>query len=179
MQRTISRRVFPTAVLLGGTGPCRFVVSHSNDSDAVQRAIAKTLNDEGIPGPSGKAWGSSTIHGNPKRGTGILNNELYNGRLIWNGLRYIKDPETGRRVSRPNPESAWLTKDVPALRIIDQDLWDAVKQRQLAQSASRKASGKPGYWEGARATCSLVAPIAAPAEAATLHRAGFAGGSEP
>ncbi|NBC22419.1 MAG: recombinase family protein, partial [Gammaproteobacteria bacterium] len=67
------------------------------------RAIAKTLNDEGIPAPSGKAWGSSTIHGNPKRGTGILNNELYIGRLVWNRLRYIKDPETGRRVSRPGP----------------------------------------------------------------------------
>jgi hypothetical protein len=23
-------------------------------------------------------------------------------------LRYIKDPETGKRVSRPNPESEWI-----------------------------------------------------------------------
>jgi site-specific DNA recombinase len=41
------------------------------------RAIAKGLNSEGIPGPSGKPWGASTIHGNWRRGTGILNNELY------------------------------------------------------------------------------------------------------
>jgi len=132
------------------------------------RAIAKALNDEGVPGPSGKAWGSSTIHGNAKRGTGILNNELYIGRLVLNRLRYIKEPETGRRVSLPNPESAWLTKDVPALRIIDQDLWDAVKQRQLSQSASRRPPASPATGTGgARATSSRVSPIAAPAEAAS------------
>jgi len=51
------------------------------------RTIAMTLNREGISGPQGKEWGPSTIHGNPKRGTGILNNELYIGRLVWNRLR--------------------------------------------------------------------------------------------
>ena len=51
------------------------------------RAIAKTLNAEGMPGPSGRTWGPSTIHGNRQRGTGILNNELYIGRLVWNRLR--------------------------------------------------------------------------------------------
>ena len=28
----------------------------------------------------------------PERGTGILNNELYIGRLVWNRLRYVEDP---------------------------------------------------------------------------------------
>ena len=36
----------------------------------------------------GAPWNPSTIHGNPPRGTGILNNELYVGRLVWNRLRY-------------------------------------------------------------------------------------------
>ncbi|NKW81762.1 recombinase family protein [Ochrobactrum pecoris] len=94
------------------------------------RAIAMTLNSEGIPGPQGSEWGPSTIHGNPKRGSGILNNELYIGKLVWNRLRYIKDPDTGKRVSRPNPESEWAIQDVPDLRIIDQYIWDAVKERQ-------------------------------------------------
>ena len=67
------------------------------------QAIAKQLNKEAVAGPSGTDWGPSTIHGNPDRGTGILNNELYVGKLVWNRLRYIKDPETGKRVSRPNP----------------------------------------------------------------------------
>ena len=48
------------------------------------KAIGKTLNAEGIPGPRGVAWSPSTIHGHASRGTGILNNELYIGRLVWN-----------------------------------------------------------------------------------------------
>src|SRR5919199_1939912 len=91
------------------------------------RAIAKALNAEGILGPSGKPWGASTIHGNWRRGTGILNNELYLGRLVWNKLRYVKDPRTGKRVSRPNPPEQWVVQDVPQLRIIDDALWAAVK----------------------------------------------------
>ena len=104
-------------------------------------AIAKSLNAEGVPGPSGRAWGPSTIHGNRERGTGILNNELYIGRLVWNRLRYVKDPETGKRVSRPNPDSEWIVQDVAELRIIDQALWERVKARQGALEASR-GSGK-------------------------------------
>lgn len=56
--------------------------------------IAKNLNREGVPGPFGGAWSPSTIYGNAKRGTGILNNELYVGRLVWNRLRYVKNPDT-------------------------------------------------------------------------------------
>ena len=99
------------------------------------RSIAKTLNEEGVPGPEGRLWNDTTIHGHAKRGTGILNNELYIGRLIWNRLRYLKDPSTGKRVSRLNPESEWIVKDVPELRIVDDELWQAVKARQAATSA--------------------------------------------
>jgi Recombinase len=48
------------------------------------KALAKRLNAERCPGPGGVPWNPSTIHGNPARGTGILNNELYVGRLVWN-----------------------------------------------------------------------------------------------
>ena len=94
------------------------------------KAIAHALNKQKIPGPSGKGWGPSTINGNWRRGTGILNNELYIGRLVWNRLSYVKNPDTGRRVSRFNDESALIVKDVPELRIIDQELWERVKERQ-------------------------------------------------
>ncbi|WP_421091070.1 recombinase family protein [Pseudochrobactrum sp. MP213Fo] len=94
------------------------------------RTIARTLNDEGVPGPGGKLWSDTTIRGHVKRGTGLVNNELYIGRLIWNRLRYIKDPSTGKRVSRLNPESEWVIKNVPELRIVDDELWQAVRERQ-------------------------------------------------
>ncbi|WP_284777330.1 recombinase family protein [Agrobacterium sp. lyk4-40-TYG-31] len=94
------------------------------------RTIARTLNEEGVPGPAGKLWSDTTIRGHVKRGTGLVNNELYIGRLIWNRLRYIKDPSTGKRVSRLNPESEWIIKDVPELRIVDDKLWHSVRVRQ-------------------------------------------------
>ena len=109
------------------------------------KAIAAQLNREGIPCPSnkggGKAWGQSTINGNRRRGTGILNNELYIGQLVWNRQRFIKDPATGRRVTRLNDESALIRQDLPDLRIVPQDLWDAAKARQKALDAKA-----PGLW---------------------------------
>ncbi len=105
------------------------------------KAIALSLNAEGHHGPLSGAWSPSTINGNRERGTGILNNELYIGRLVWNRLRYIKNPSTGKRVSRLNPESEWTLHDVPELRIIEQDLWDAVKARQSKTTWSQKSRG--------------------------------------
>ncbi|MDE2012461.1 MAG: recombinase family protein, partial [Alphaproteobacteria bacterium] len=94
------------------------------------RAIARRLNDEGIPGPDGALWTDSTLRGHAARGTGLINNELYIGRLVWNRLRYVKDPATGKRVSRLNPRDKWVITEVPELRIVDDELWQAVKARQ-------------------------------------------------
>lgn len=96
------------------------------------KKIAAQLNAERVPGPRGGQWSASTIHGNRERGTGILNNELYVGRLVWDRLAYVKDPSTGKRVSRLKPEEDWVATEVPALRIVDQALWDAVRARQGA-----------------------------------------------
>ncbi len=113
------------------------------------KALAKRLNAERCPGPGGAPWNPSTIHGNPARGTGILNNELYIGRLVWNRLRYIKDPDTGKRVSRPNPPSEWVTTAVPELRIVDDELWNEVKSRQ-AEMRRATSSGDPRRFNRAR-----------------------------
>ncbi|MGO8868334.1 MAG: recombinase family protein [Alphaproteobacteria bacterium] len=94
------------------------------------RAIARRLNDEGIPAPDGALWTDSTLRGHAARGTGLLNNELYVGKLVWNRLRYVKDPATGKRVSRLNPREKWITTEVPELRIVDEALWQAAKARQ-------------------------------------------------
>jgi len=94
------------------------------------KAIAVDLNRDGVPGPLGRAWGDTSIRGHASRGTGIVNNELYTGVLVWNRLRFVKDPSTGKRVSRPNPESQWIRTEVPHLRIVDDELWNAVRVRQ-------------------------------------------------
>jgi len=51
------------------------------------RTIALGLNQDGIAGPRDRGWGASTINGNAARGTGILNNRIYIGKLVWNKLR--------------------------------------------------------------------------------------------
>ena len=97
--------------------------------------IAAGLNADGVPAPrsGGKSsghWKQNTINGNRERGTGILNNELYIGRRVWNRLNYRKDPSTGRRVSRLNPESEWQVVEAPALRLLDDAVWNAARDRQ-------------------------------------------------
>jgi site-specific DNA recombinase len=91
------------------------------------------LNNEGILPPRGRLWNASTINGNMQRGTGIIQSELYAGRLIWNKVRMLKDPDTGKRLSRPNPKNDWQTADVPNLRIVSQELFDAAHSRKQAR----------------------------------------------
>ena len=115
-----------------------FIAGHS------PKHIAKTLNAEGAPGPFGGKWSPSTINGSIKRGTGILNNELYIGRMVWNRLRYVKNPDTGKRVSRLNASSEWITTEVPHLRIVPDELWSAAKERQVQARRAIASTGKLG-----------------------------------
>lgn len=64
------------------------------------RAIAIDLNRERIPSPRGDFWSATAIIGNRKRGSGLLSNALYDGRLVWNKVSMRKDPKTGKRVKR-------------------------------------------------------------------------------
>ena len=104
--------------------------------------IAAALNAEGVPAPRHKAekpkfWKQNTIDGNRQRGTGILNNELYIGKRVWNRLRYSKHPTTDKRVSRLRNPAEWRRHDAPGLRIVDDELWQAVKARQDRQTKER------------------------------------------
>lgn len=116
------------------------------------RRIALDHNKEKVTGPRGEGWTASTINGNAGRGTGVLNNELYIGRLVWNRLRYIKDADTGKRVSRANPESALIVKDMPELRIVEQALWDRVKARQetVKRNTRPDCEGERPFWDRTR-----------------------------
>ena len=116
------------------------------------KAIAHRLNADRIPGPRGNLWRDTAIRGHKTRGTGLLNNELYIGRLVWNRLRYVKDPDTGRRISRLNPEEEWTLTAVPDLRILDDELWQAAKDRQgMIEADPRvKAIRATRFWEKRR-----------------------------
>jgi site-specific DNA recombinase len=101
------------------------------------RRIAAELNADGIPSPRGGQWNASTINGNRGRRNGILQNELYRGQLVYNRVRMLRDPETGKRISRVNPESEWIRTEVPDLRIVSDEVWSSVRQIR------RRYAGQP------------------------------------
>jgi len=42
----------------------------------------------------------------------------------------VKDPDTGKRVSRPNPPKEWQIAEVPDLAIVSRELFDAAQNRK-------------------------------------------------
>jgi hypothetical protein len=97
-------------------------------------AIVAALNGDDIKGPRGGQWTSSTINGSPKRANGIISNRLYVGELVYNRQRFVKDPESGKRRSKLNPEAEWLVQPVPELAIVDRATFDAAQARRAAAS---------------------------------------------
>lgn len=91
--------------------------------------IVYALNEDGIPGPGGRPWKLTTLYGSPRKGSGILNNQLYVGRVIWNRSEWIKDPQTHKRQRRDRPQREWITRVHPELRIIEDTEWEAVHSR--------------------------------------------------
>jgi site-specific DNA recombinase len=98
------------------------------------REIAHSLNKEGVRPPRGKHWTSSAINGNKKRHHGVILNEIYAGVLVRNRVRMMKNPDTGRRISRLNPESEWERVEVPHLAIVDKDIYEAAQRRKIDRS---------------------------------------------
>ena len=108
------------------------------------RAISEMLNRERVPSP-GASWGresrrkagwvASAIHGNPARGLGILNNDLYRGVVVWNRSRWIRSAtDSSRRRQVQNPKFEWITRQDERLRIVSDELWQRVKARQSDQA---------------------------------------------
>jgi site-specific DNA recombinase len=98
------------------------------------RQIAAALNRDGIAPPRGRFWRASTINGNLQRGTGILQNELYTGVIVWNRLRMVRDPNTGRRLSRPNPTCEHQRAEALHLRIIEPADFRAARVRKATRA---------------------------------------------
>lgn len=104
------------------------------------RSIVLDLNARRVPGPRGGTWAASALNGSALKGLGLLNNELYIGRVVWNRRQWLKCPDTGaRRYVERSPEE-WQVREAPELRIIDQDLWEAVRRRMAPRETPCNAS---------------------------------------
>ena len=83
---------------------------------------------------------------------------MYVGRLVWNRLSYVKDPETGKRRSRANASDAVVAVEARELAIVSGELWDAVKARQAgldrtaaAKERTKSATDEPvAFWSKRR-----------------------------
>jgi site-specific DNA recombinase len=106
---------------------------------AGMRAIVHRLNAEGVPSPRGGTWAVSALVGDRKRGSGLLNSEIYIGRLVWNRRQWLKDPETGKRRYVDRPREEWQTREAPNLRIVDAATWKSARARD-----SRRAGNAQG-----------------------------------
>lgn len=96
------------------------------------REIVHDLNRRGVPAPRGDSWRVSTVVGHASRRNGVLHNPLYRGQLVYNRVRMVKDPDTGKRISRVNPVAEQVAAEVPELRIVPEALWQAAQARRRA-----------------------------------------------
>jgi site-specific DNA recombinase len=105
------------------------------------KKIAAVLHSRGIPPPRGRknntvnSWAPTCIRE-------MLRNEIYIGRRTWNQQTYIKRPGTNKRVARPRVEGDWVSKDHPELRIVSDELWTRVQQRQRILKERYAKSGR-------------------------------------
>jgi site-specific DNA recombinase len=106
------------------------------------RAIAAALNRENVPPPRGRRWTQSSLNGSSARSHGILRNAIYAGTIVWNRVRMVKNPDTGKRVSRPNPEDEWQRAAAPALAIVDAATWTAAQQIKNARARPQLAGAR-------------------------------------
>ena len=111
------------------------------------RQIAHDLNKRGVRPPRGRLWSASTINGNVSRGGGMILNDLYVGRIVWNKVRMIKDPVTRKRLSRPNPKEQYKIVEASHLRIVDDVTFNAAQDLK----GQKRSSASPATAQKARA----------------------------
>jgi DNA invertase Pin-like site-specific DNA recombinase len=96
-----------------------------------------------------KFWSVQTIIGNRKLSNGVLNNAIYIGVYIWGKSKSEYNSLTGEKKKKLNlDKNKIIKKEMPELRIVDQTLWDRVKNRQdqiLKRGNNKYKSAKKLY----------------------------------
>ena len=130
----------------------RRIFSLSRDGHSMAQ-IARALNSDGIPPPghvdkegnlktrltAKPMWRDKTVYG-------VLVNKAYLGVIERNRTKIVKTSEGKRRTIRL-PRNEWIVSENENLRIVDQELWDGVRERLREVNARREAAqiqhGKP------------------------------------
>jgi len=88
-------------------------------------SIAKLLNAKGAPAPRSQqgrpcAWAPTSIRE-------VLYRELYRGVIVWNKTR--KRDTWGKLKQTDRPDQEWVRVEVPRLRVVSDELWQATQAR--------------------------------------------------
>lgn len=65
---------------------------------------------------------------------------IHAGRVVWNRSQKHRDPDTGKRVMRMRPKEEWVYAEAPQLRIVSEELWEAVQKRRDEQRRSARGN---------------------------------------
>ncbi len=143
------------------------------------KRIAQELNAQQIPAPGAAwkrnqdvrsqkrtdgEWVRSAIIGDIRRGTGILNNPVYKGEVVWGRSRWIRSPRDSaiRRCEVVEDPDELITQRIERLRIVSDELWNAVHIIQSARTprseairaAKRRQGRGPALWLSSLLVCS-------------------------
>jgi DNA invertase Pin-like site-specific DNA recombinase len=80
---------------------------------------------------------------NRKQIVDLLRRELYVGVEYYGKTTSTSDPDTGKLLKRQKDRKEWLRREMPHLRIIDEQLWEATQSRlkECADAYSRRPRG--------------------------------------
>lgn len=98
--------------------------------------IAKALNAEGIAGPRGGPWKPGAIYGNRDTGVGVLRNRLYVGINEWGRTVTKHNRHKGTSTAKVTAKTDRLVIEVPHLRILDDEVFQAVQDRLEARRSN-------------------------------------------
>jgi site-specific DNA recombinase len=143
------------------------------------KRIAQELNAQQIPAPGAVwrrnpsvrsqkrtdgDWVRSAIVGDVRRGTGILNNPVYKGDVVWGRSRWVRSPRDSaiRRCEVVEDLEDLVTHHVERLRIVSDELWNMAHVVQSARTprgeairaAKRRLGRGPALWLSSLLVCS-------------------------
>jgi site-specific DNA recombinase len=96
--------------------------------------VAKGLNADAVRYPRGRCWAMTGVRE-------MVFRDLYRGRVVYGKTTW--DYRKGRKFKIAAPESAWIIREDPRLRIVDEDLWKAAHARldRTRQTYLRRTGG--------------------------------------
>jgi len=112
--------------------------------------IAKGLTADGTPAPRAhRGWAGSGVRE-------MVFRPLYRGRVVYGKTRWAD--KGGTKVKVKVPESEWITREDPRLRIVDEGLWQAAHARLDRTRATYLHGPKGRLWSRPEAGLETGAP---------------------